>query len=212
VIASLRTAWRACPLVFAFCVTGTAAWLLLATLSGWNLAAARFLDAGIGAAGLAVTLALAIPVAHAWARSPVALRAEFRGALKPMKASEGLWSAGSGDVLLSPSFTRRQWMLIVLPAQEFWAAREYGGVYGVTAFLLPAYTPKVYRYADAARVDLAHPGETLVPPGTRRQRAKALRRAEAQGHMDATPEEIGAVLGQMKRAVPIPGTVPPPQA
>jgi hypothetical protein len=204
----LCTAWRACPLGLAFCASASAAWLLLAAVTGWNLADRQFVAAGVGAAALVIVLLQAGPIFRFWTRSPIALRAELRGALKAMKISEGLWVTGE-DVLLSPGFGRWEWMLMVMPAQEFWAAQEYGGVYTITAFLLPVSRPKVYRHTDGARVDPAHPGEILEPPGTRRQRARALGRAAAQGRMDATPEEIRTVLRQMKGAVPIPDTEPP---
>lgn len=210
-ISALRTGWRACPLGLAFCVIATAAWLLVVAVSGWDLAHRQFLAAGIGAAGLVIALLIAVPISRFWTRSPIALRAEFRGALKAMKISKGLWVTGE-DVVLSPGFTRWTWMLMVMPAREFWAAQEYGGAYSITAFLLPTSRPKVYRRADGARVDPARPGEILEPPGTRRQQARALGRAAVQGRLDATPEEMRTVLRQMHGAVPIPDTEPPKDA
>lgn len=207
-ISALRTGWRACPLGFAFCAIAIPAWLLVAALAGWNLANSHFLGAGIGAAGLVIAVLVGVPISRFWTRSPVALRAELRSALKAMKISEGLWVTG-GDVLLSPGFGRWGWMLMVMPAQEFWDAQEYGGVYTITAFQLPVSRPVIYRHTGGARVDPARPGEILEPPGSRWQQARALSRAQAQGRMDATPEEIRAVLRQMEGAVPIPDTEPP---
>jgi hypothetical protein len=227
VASTLRTAWRACPVGLVGLAVVAGICVALAAVGAWNLAAGRVALGVLYVVALAVVARLLLRVLRVWASTPVALRAELRAAIKAMKGNQGLWAAraplgrlinreppefGPEDVLLTPDFSHADCVLWVMAAEAFWEAIDRGGTYTAAVFLLYGRNPRVFRYVTGNRINPGQPATMPDLPGTRREQAREMRKAAAEGRMDATPEEIETVLRQIRDARPIPGTKPPRDA